>query len=286
MRSLPLCLLIALSPLAAFAKPESSASEPVPAPAAASAPAAADGALPAAPTLRLRTADGLPIAVEFVSFHRDVVKVRHPSTHRETSLAFSKLDKETQKILTDHAANFCKKVVESNFTTFAFGATAEANKRTKPIEVFPPVGKIGLAEKETDNVKKVLSPGMLTLRINAELPKDVPVDIPVEVKILWGLPPRQSSSSSSRGKTSPPLTFSSSANPSGNPQPETVVLSISNVPGEYYAKPVGISRQTMPEKYWAVVVYNKVTGQILKKAGNTEIHREYLVRNPPNPPSK
>jgi hypothetical protein len=38
-------------------------------------------------------------------------------------------------------------------------------------------------------------------------------------------------------------------------------------------------------KKWAVIVYNKATGQVLWKQGNTTIYQEYLAKNPTLPAS-
>jgi hypothetical protein len=273
MRILSTCLLSALLPLAAIAAPDTSQPD-------------ASGAPPASTLIQLRTADGLPIAVEFVSYHRGEVKVRHPATQRELSLTFTKLDATTQKLLEEHADVIRKKIDPKN--TLSFSAALVTNSRATPASFSPLPGLLGLGEKESDNVPRTLEPGGHSLRIRAELPKDVPVDVPVELKILWatsdGSKNRSSSSASSGGRTAG-KTAPSSSSPSSSTdmKVESAALSVTKGQGEFYTVPT--SKMPSADKRWAVIAYNKATGQVFWKQGNTAIHQEYLAKNPP-PPAK
>ncbi|MDR1497033.1 MAG: hypothetical protein LBS59_01275, partial [Puniceicoccales bacterium] len=125
----------------------------------------------------VNTTDGLPLEVELLGFHRDEVKIRILASGRETSFFFSKLNKRSQKIISDWA-----EPKRRDFASLSFSVKLEENHSAKTIILTQP-HCLSRQEFDKKEFRKLLKPGGRALRLRGASVS--PADIPVEVYVYW-----------------------------------------------------------------------------------------------------
>jgi hypothetical protein len=125
----------------------------------------------------VNTADGLPLEVDLLGFHRDEVKVRILASGRETSFLFSKFNKRAQTTVTTWA-----EPKRRDFASLSFSVKLEENHGAKAA-VVTQQGCLNREEFDKKEFRKLLKPGGIALRLRGAT--SAPADIPAEVHIWW-----------------------------------------------------------------------------------------------------
>jgi hypothetical protein len=240
---------------------------------AANSPIPSVAAAPAPKTRIIRTADGLPIEIALLSYHRGEVRVRNTASNRGMVLFFDKLDKETRKFVEQEALDVARKLTLR--TPPLLDARIETNSRTIAWDFAPRAGFIGLAVKAGDNAPKTAAPAGITVRIRGQLPKGLNTDVLFDAKILWANSPVKSATGASGfGSKSAAAGAQAQAKVSSISHTESVTLCLSDIPGEYYARP--ITKPPNGLRSWAVLVFSRATGELVWKQGAPELAAEFL----------